>query len=373
MTMPLTESSNLSRRQREILDIARARGTILVEPLAQRFGVTSQTVRRDLNQLSRLRLLQRIHGGAVPMGGVSNMGYAARLQLAAEGKAAIGRRAAALIPNDASLIVNIGTTTEQVAHNLSGHVGLTVITNNLNVVNLLRPFEGIEVMSAGGILRREDGGIVGDATVDFIGQFKVDHAIIGASAIEEGRRPSRLRSPRSTGREGDHRERAFGDPRRRRHEVPAQRPGAHRQRLAARLLRDRYRSTGAVPRAVRPARRAGRGRGAGRRRRGRRLSRRPRRRNRESARRWPSSSGALRRRWARRRTSIPPISFLQQGVFNVLLGATLSGKTTLMRLMAGLDKPSAGRILFRGEDVTGVPVQKRNVSMVYQQSSTTRT
>ena len=46
MTMPLTESSNLSRRQREILDIARARGTILVEPLAQRFGVTSQTVRR---------------------------------------------------------------------------------------------------------------------------------------------------------------------------------------------------------------------------------------------------------------------------------------------------------------------------------------
>lgn len=58
---------------------------------------------------------------------------------------------------------------------------------------------------------------------------------------------------------------------------------------------------------------------------------------------------------------------LKQGVFNVLLGATLSGKTTLMRLMAGLDKPTAGRILFRGEDVTGVPVQKRNVSMVYQQ------
>ena len=185
MTMPLTEPASLSQRQREILDMARARGTILVEPLAQRFGVTSQTVRRDLNLLSRLRLLQRIHGGAVPMGGVSNMGYAARLQLAAEGKAAIGRRAAALIPNDASLIVNIGTTTEQVARNLSGHVGLTVITNNLNVVNMLRPVEGIEVMSAGGIVRREDGGIVGDATVDFIGQFKVDHAVIGASAIEE--------------------------------------------------------------------------------------------------------------------------------------------------------------------------------------------
>ena len=58
---------------------------------------------------------------------------------------------------------------------------------------------------------------------------------------------------------------------------------------------------------------------------------------------------------------------LKEGVFNVLLGTTLSGKTTLMRLMAGLEKPSSGRILFRGKDVTGVAVQKRNVSMVYQQ------
>ncbi|WP_142780891.1 ABC transporter ATP-binding protein [Agrobacterium sp. T29] len=58
---------------------------------------------------------------------------------------------------------------------------------------------------------------------------------------------------------------------------------------------------------------------------------------------------------------------LQRGSLNVLLGPTLSGKTTLMRLMAGLDKPSAGSIFFNGEDVTGWPVQKRNVAMVYQQ------
>ena len=53
--------------------------------------------------------------------------------------------------------------------------------------------------------------------------------------------------------------------------------------------------------------------------------------------------------------------------FNVLLGTTLAGKTSLMRLMAGLIRPSHGRILFRGQDVTGVAVQRRNVSMVYQQ------
>lgn len=58
---------------------------------------------------------------------------------------------------------------------------------------------------------------------------------------------------------------------------------------------------------------------------------------------------------------------LHRGTLNVLLGPTLSGKTSLMRLMAGLDKPTDGQILFDGQDVTAMPVQKRNVAMVYQQ------
>ncbi|WP_407334308.1 ABC transporter ATP-binding protein [Enterovibrio sp. 27052020O] len=58
---------------------------------------------------------------------------------------------------------------------------------------------------------------------------------------------------------------------------------------------------------------------------------------------------------------------IEPGSFNVLLGRTLAGKTSLMRLMAGLDKPSSGKVLFNGQDVTGVPVRERNVSMVYQQ------
>ncbi|HEX9857236.1 MAG TPA: ATP-binding cassette domain-containing protein, partial [Paracoccaceae bacterium] len=58
---------------------------------------------------------------------------------------------------------------------------------------------------------------------------------------------------------------------------------------------------------------------------------------------------------------------LEKGTMNVLLGPTLSGKTSLMRLMAGLDVPSAGRILWNGADVTGMRVQDRQVAMVYQQ------
>src|SRR5688572_14629977 len=63
----------------------------------------------------------------------------------------------------------------------------------------------------------------------------------------------------------------------------------------------------------------------------------------------------------------PTSLVLPEGSFNVLLGTTLSGKTTLMQLMAGIQKPSSGEIWFRGKNVTQVPVQKRNVSMVYQQ------
>ncbi|HEU6443312.1 MAG TPA: ATP-binding cassette domain-containing protein, partial [Microvirga sp.] len=58
---------------------------------------------------------------------------------------------------------------------------------------------------------------------------------------------------------------------------------------------------------------------------------------------------------------------LARGSLNVLLGATLAGKTSLMRLMAGLDAPSSGRVLVNGKDVTGWPVQWRSVAMVYQQ------
>jgi DeoR family glycerol-3-phosphate regulon repressor len=168
-----------------MLEHARTRGQVLVEDAARHFDVTPQTIRRDLNLLCDLRLLQRIHGGARATGGISNLGYAARQELAAGEKAAIGARAARLIPNDASLFVNIGTTTEAVVRYLTGHVGLLIITNNINVVNHLQPYENIELMTAGGLVRREDGGIVGDQTVDFIGQFRVDFAVIGASALED--------------------------------------------------------------------------------------------------------------------------------------------------------------------------------------------
>jgi DeoR family transcriptional regulator, glycerol-3-phosphate regulon repressor len=173
-----------SFRQTEILEIARAEGRVVVESLAERFGVTLQTIRRDLSELADAGKLARVHGGAVMPSGVSNIRYDERRNLNADAKAAIGRACAQAIPDNSSLFLNIGTTTEAVARELLLHRNLTVVTNNMNVANILMANDSCDVIVAGGMVRRTDGGLVGDITAQAIENFKVDCAIIGTSALD---------------------------------------------------------------------------------------------------------------------------------------------------------------------------------------------
>jgi DeoR family glycerol-3-phosphate regulon repressor len=181
----IPDMPQLSPRQHQILTLARSTGTVQVDDLAERFEVTPQTIRKDLNELCDGRLLARTHGGAMLTSGVENVAYESRRQLAAIEKQAIGQRTATLIPNNCSLFINIGTTTEEVARALVHHEGLLVITNNIHVATILMPCPKIDVIIAGGVVRRSDGGIVGEQAVDLIAQFKVDHAVIGVSAIDD--------------------------------------------------------------------------------------------------------------------------------------------------------------------------------------------
>ncbi len=174
----------LSFRQTEIIEIARTDGRVIVEDLAQRFDVTLQTIRRDLTELADSGLLERVHGGAVPRTGVTNLAYEERRLMNQAGKAAIAKVCAASIPENCSIILNLGTTTEAVARALLQHRNITVITNNMNVANILMANPGCDIMVAGGAFRRSDGGLVGELTTQFIEQFKVDYAVIGSSALD---------------------------------------------------------------------------------------------------------------------------------------------------------------------------------------------
>ncbi len=175
----------LSPRQQQILLLARKSGNVGVDDLSAHFDVTPQTIRKDLNELCDARHLTRTHGGAMLSSGVENVAYESRRQIAAIEKQLIGRRAASLIPNNSSLFINIGTTTEEVARCLVHHEGLLVITNNIHVASILAPCPKIEVIIVGGMVRKADGGIVGEAAIDTIKQFKVDYAVMGVSAIDE--------------------------------------------------------------------------------------------------------------------------------------------------------------------------------------------
>ncbi len=175
----------LHPRQSDIVERARQEGRVEVDALAREFDVSPQTIRKDLNDLCAKSLLQRIHGGAIYPSTVSNIAYLSRRNMASKAKQAIARKAASLIGNETSVILNIGTTTEQVAQALKRHRDLMVITNNLNVANILADASGVNLTIAGGTLRKSDGGIVGAAAMDMFRQFKVDFAIIGVSAIDE--------------------------------------------------------------------------------------------------------------------------------------------------------------------------------------------
>ncbi|MNY86484.1 Glycerol-3-phosphate regulon repressor [compost metagenome] len=167
------------------MEEVRQRQSATVEQLAEILEVTLQTVRRDIQKLAEMGLLVRFHGGVrMPSATVENIAHPRRQTMHAEGKTRIAKAIAQAIPNGCSLILNIGTTTEAVAKALMRHQGLRVITNNLNVAAILSSNADCEVIVAGGVVRTRDRGIVGEAAVDFIRQFKVDIAVIGISAME---------------------------------------------------------------------------------------------------------------------------------------------------------------------------------------------
>ncbi len=153
--------------------------------MAEQFGVTVQTIRRDLGALALQGKLQRVHGGAILPSTVANIGYQDRRDLNESAKAAIAQACARDIPDGCSLFLNIGTTTEAVARALRAHRDIMVLTNNLNVANILVDNPNCEIIVVGGLLRRTDGGLVGTVTTDVIQQFKFDLAVISCSGLDQ--------------------------------------------------------------------------------------------------------------------------------------------------------------------------------------------
>lgn len=172
-------------RHEQIINLVREMGFVAIGTLASQFSVTPQTIRRDINILSSKGLVQRHHGGAGPVFSTENVDYTDRKVLCLREKQIIAKLVAKQIPSRSSLFINMGTTNEEVAKALIHHKRLRVITNNLNVAKTLSGNSDIEVIVTGGLVRPKDCGIVGEAAIDFIRQFKVDYGIIGISGVDK--------------------------------------------------------------------------------------------------------------------------------------------------------------------------------------------
>lgn len=181
---PFVSPAGLNPRQTMIVEKAQADGFVSVDELAVTFGVTPQTLRRDINMLCEMGVLRRYHGGASLITNTRNVDYASRRQMMQGEKDRIGQLVARHIPDGASLFLNIGTTAEAVARALINHHALRIVTNNINVATLLSQGRDFEITIAGGRVRHHDLAVVGEATIDFINQFKVDFGVIGISGID---------------------------------------------------------------------------------------------------------------------------------------------------------------------------------------------
>jgi DeoR family transcriptional regulator, glycerol-3-phosphate regulon repressor len=134
--------------------------------LATRFSATPQTIRKDLNDLCDAQLLPRRHGGASPAQWHSERSLRAAAPDCGRGKAGYRYSGSRSHSQQCLAFIDIGTTTEAVSEALIGHQEL-MLMNNINVANRLRLLSSIQMVVAGGVVRAADGGIVGEAAVDF--------------------------------------------------------------------------------------------------------------------------------------------------------------------------------------------------------------
>ena len=169
-----------AQRRQEILRAVR-NGTAHVSDLAESFGVSEMTVRRDLGTLARDGKLERVHGGAVESG--TEPGFSQIEVERFDIKDRLGRAAAAMVQDGMTVMIDIGTSTLQMARHLHGSK-ITVVTTNLAVVEELLPDPDIELVLPGGIVRRNYRSLVGVLAEDSLRQIKSDILFLGTSGVD---------------------------------------------------------------------------------------------------------------------------------------------------------------------------------------------
>ncbi|WP_306222389.1 DeoR/GlpR family DNA-binding transcription regulator [Bosea beijingensis] len=189
MSSSAPDTETLTPRQRQILDLVQDLGFTTIETLAERFGVSAQTVRREIIRLQAGNFLQRFHGGAGLASGGIRSAYAQKLTVSPRGKERIGAAVARIVPPGASVFLDVGTTVEAAARALINKPGLRVVTASVSVAQIFCSHGVFDVVVTGGTTRGANGSLVGQAAIASITGFRFDYAIIGLGGFDDDGAP----------------------------------------------------------------------------------------------------------------------------------------------------------------------------------------
>lgn len=174
-----------TERQTKIIDLINKNGRVAVDELAHLFNVSAVTIRNDLEILHRNGVLRRIHGGAVRKDfSHLDLPLFEKQKIHIQEKERIGKKAADLVNNGETIIIDSGTTTQFLAKNLAEKKNLTVITHALNIAYELAPYPQIEIIMPGGVLRNNSYSLVGTHAEEFINRLHVHKFFLGVDGFD---------------------------------------------------------------------------------------------------------------------------------------------------------------------------------------------
>jgi DeoR/GlpR family transcriptional regulator of sugar metabolism len=179
-------------RKGKILEQLSHEGAVHIKELVEAFGVSSETIRRDLNELSRDGKLRKVHGGAIALRHPAReQDYEIRVKQNSESKREIGQYAAGLIEDGDIVALDYGATTEEIARAVCGLKNVTFLTNSLNTAGILveklrhNDFTG-KIIFIGGVLNAVTAQANGTVALSNLSRFTADKAFLGVTSISTG-------------------------------------------------------------------------------------------------------------------------------------------------------------------------------------------
>jgi len=170
------------QRKKKILELLAAQGQVLSKPLSEQFAVSEDTIRRDLRELAAEGLLQRVHGGALPVSPALAT-FAERKHLALDSKQRIARKAAECIMPGQVVLIDGGTTTSELVKCLPRDLRITVVTHSPGIALGLIDHPHIEVVLLGGRLYKHSVVTVGAATLEGLAKVHADLCFLGVTGV----------------------------------------------------------------------------------------------------------------------------------------------------------------------------------------------